>query len=225
MQDVCLRIGEIPRSSAKHNRSIRFAASLLPSMRSRALMRLAAMVRRERTIQMPKKKKVPEAEITTNEPTAEVTLLVTKDKIERIEATEAGVEEPAPEAEPPKKTKKGSKKKAATPTGNATLADIAAGYLAHMEEKGNSAGTIASYGMELKTAMAELGEEIRAADLTLERVGEFFTCKRVTKLRSGKNKSQLSIDKTRRVLRLALVWALERGIIEFAPLPDTKPAK
>ena len=185
-------------------------------------MHLAAMVRRERTNQMPKKKKVaeatPEAEITTNEPAAEVTLLVSKDTIERIEP--AATEDAAPKAKKPRH----AKKKEAAP-GNATLADIAAGYLAHMEEKGNSTGTIASYGMELKTAMAELGEEIRVADLTLERVGEYFASKRVTKLRSGKNKSQLSIDKTRRVLRLALVWALERGIIEFAPLPETKPAK
>ena len=166
---------------------------------------------------MPKKKKnvaeaTPEAEITTNQP-----------ETEAQPETATATEEPAPEAEPPKKAR--GKKKAKVPSGNATLADIAAGYLAHMEEKGNSAGTIASYGMELKTAMADLGEEIRVADLTLERVGEYFASKRVTKLRSGKNKSQLSIDKTRRVLRLALVWALERGIIEFAPLPDTKPAK
>jgi hypothetical protein len=187
-------------------------------------MRLAAMVRRERMNQMPKKKNVaeatPEAEITTNEPAAEVTLLVSKDTIERIEPT--ATEDAAPKAKKPRRAKK---KEAAPVPGNASLADIAAGYLAHMEEKGNSAGTIASYGMELKTAMAELGEEIRVADLTLERVGEYFASKRVTKLRSGKNKSQLSIDKTRRVLRLALVWALERGIIEFAPLPETKPAK
>ena len=165
---------------------------------------------------MPRKKNVaeatPEADITTNEPAPEAQ-----------PETATATEDPAPEAEPPKKPK--GRKKTKVPSGNATLADIAAGYLAHMEEKGNSAGTIASYGMELKTAMAELGEEIRVADLTLERVGEYFASKRVTKLRSGKNKSQLSIDKTRRVLRLALVWALERGIIEFAPLPDTKPAK
>ena len=179
-------------------------------------MRLAAIGRPERTNQMPRKKNVaeatPEADITTNEPAPEAQ-----------PETATATEDPAPEAEPPKKPK--GRKKTKVPSGNATLADIAAGYLAHMEEKGNSAGTIASYGMELKTAMAELGEEIRVADLTLERVGEYFASKRVTKLRSGKNKSQLSIDKTRRVLRLALVWALERGIIEFAPLPDTKPAK
>src|ERR1043165_482674 len=108
-------------------------------------MRLAAIGRPERTNQMPRKKNVaeatPEADITTNEPAPEAQ-----------PETATATEDPAPEAEPPKKPK--GRKKTKVPSGNATLADIAAGYLAHMEEKGNSAGTIASYGMELKTAMA-----------------------------------------------------------------------
>jgi len=131
--------------------------------------------------------------------------------------------EPAPEAEPPKKGK--GKKKAAAPSGTATLADIAAGYLAHMETEGKSDGTISSYRMELRTAAIELGEDTPIAEITPERVQGFFNSKRVTKLRSGKNKSQLSIDKTRRVLRLALCWAAERGIVAKAPLPEVDPAK
>ncbi|MFN0007033.1 MAG: hypothetical protein ACKVXR_03920 [Planctomycetota bacterium] len=132
----------------------------------------------------------------------------------------ATTEEPAPETEAPKK---GKRKKSVS--GVATLIDLASAYATQMEEDGKSDGTIASYKMELKTAMTELGEETPLADLTPEKVGAFFTSKRVMKLRSGKNKSQLSIDKTRRVLRLALVWAEERGIVAKAPLPETEPAK
>ena len=138
--------------------------------------------------------------------------------------TATATEEPAPETEPPKKGK-GKKKRATTPSGTATLADLAAAYLAHMESEGKSDGTIASYKMELKAAMAELGEETPLADLTPEKVEGFFKSKRVTKLRSGKNKSQLSIDKTRRVLRLALVWAENSGVIAKAPLPEPESAK
>jgi hypothetical protein len=138
-----------------------------------------------------------------------------------VEAQAAtATEEPAPEAEPAKKAKKGSKKRASTPSGNATLADVASGYLAHMESEGKSDGTISSYRMELKTAATELGEDTPIADITPEKVHAFFTCKRVTKLRSGKNKAKPSVDKTRRVLRLALVWAEERGIVAKAPLPE-----
>ena len=156
---------------------------------------------------MPKKKvaeAIPEAEI-TNEATSEAQ-----------PETATTTEEPPPEPKP----KKARKKKEAAISGVATLADISAAYLAHMENEGKSNGTIASYGMELRVAQDELGKGTPIGDLTPERVGEYFACKRVTKLRSGKAKSQLSIDKTRRVLRLALVWAAERGIIEKAPIPE-----
>ncbi len=152
---------------------------------------------------MGKKKNVAEAE-TTNEPV-----------IETVPETATATEEPAPEAEPPKKAK--GKKKAKVPSGNATLADVAAGYLAGMEEAGKSDGTISSYRMELKTAMDEIGETTPVADLTPDRVREYFESRRVTKLRS--------VDKTRRVLRLALCWAAERGIVATAPVPEPSLAK
>ena len=157
---------------------------------------------------------MPEAEITTT----------TETPIEAQTETVTATELPALEMEQPKK-RRSTKKKEATAPGTATLADIAAGYLADMEAKGKSNGTIASYGMELKTAMVELGEGTLVAELTPEQVQTFFESKRVTKLRSGKSKAKPSIDKTRRVLRLALCWAAERGIIEKAPLPEMAPAK
>jgi hypothetical protein len=62
------------------------------------------------------------------------------------------------------------------------------------------------------------------ASRTSERVANFYACKRVTKLESGKEMSQRSIDRTRRVLRLALVWAAERGIISQTP-PLERPER
>jgi hypothetical protein len=163
------------------------------------------MVGRERTIDMPKKKKVAEAL-----PEAERT---NEAQLETATATE-----PVSEAEPPKKGK--GKKRARVPSGNATLADVAAGYLTYMEEAGKSEGTVSSYRMELRTAMSELGEGTPIAEITVERVQKFFESPRVTKLRSGKAKAKPSVDKTRRVLRLALVWAAERGIVAVAPIPE-----
>jgi hypothetical protein len=154
---------------------------------------------------------------------ADAVTTTTEIPIESPVETTTAVEEPAPEAALPKKGKKGSKKKATADV--TTLADLAAGYLAHMEEVGKSDGTISSYRMELKTAAAELGEETPIADLTPGRVQTFFDSVRVTKLRSGRAKAKPSIDKTRRVLRLALTWAVEAGLIEKAPLPEPVPAK
>jgi hypothetical protein len=102
-----------------------------------------------------------------------------------------------------------------------TLADLAERYLKHLEREGKSNGTISSYGAELKLAIKDLGDETKIAEITTEQVAAFFESKPVTKLRSGKKKSQLSIDKTRRVFRLALVWAAEKKWIKAAPIPET----
>lgn len=75
-----------------------------------------------------------------------------------------------------------------------------------------------SYRLELQLAMSELGAETPLADLSVERVGEFFASPRVTMTRAGRPKSQLSVDKTRRVLRQALTWAESAGLIKTAPL-------
>ena len=162
---------------------------------------------------MPRKKKT-EAETTTTEIQTEATIAQAVEPAPEHAATET----PAPEPKP----RKPRKKKDAPITGVATLADLAAAYQVQMESDGKSAGTIASYGMELRLAQEELGAETPLAELTPEKVQTFYDSKRVTKLRSGRQKSQLSIDKTTRVLRLALVWAAERKIIERAPLPEVE---
>ena len=111
--------------------------------------------------------------------------------------------------------RKGKKTKA-----DLTLADLAERYVAHLQESGKSAGTAASYALELKTALAELGAETKLADLKAEQVLLFFGGDRVQKKKSGRPKSPLSIAKTQRVLRQALVWAAEKKLIERAPLPE-----
>ena len=129
--------------------------------------------------------------------------------IETPAATTEPSEEPAPKMKS-KRTK-----------GEVTLADLAERYVAHLEEAGKSSGTAASYGLEMKTALSELGAETKLADLKPEHVIAYFASKRVLKKKNGKHKSPLSIAKTQRVLRLALVWAVEKKLIATAPLPET----
>ena len=107
---------------------------------------------------------------------------------------------PAPEAEP---------ETAAQP---ATLADLAAAFEIHLEAQ--SVGTAKSYARELALACSVLGAETPLADLTLKVVADFFDHPRVTTTRDGAPKAASSVAKTRRVLRLALAWAAERGIID-----------
>ena len=109
---------------------------------------------------------------------------------------------PEPEAAPVPET-------AAQP---ATLADLAAAYEVHLEAQ--SVGTAKSYARALALACSVLGADTPLADLTLQAVADYFDHPRVTTTRDGAPKAASSVAKTRRVLRLALAWAAERGIVD-----------
>lgn len=137
---------------------------------------------------------------------------------ETPESTQSVATEPTPDPEAagaPAPKKRGRK-----PKGDLTLSDLAGRFLAHMEDAGKSTGTVFSYRLELQTALTALGGDTKLADLTAKDVAVFFGSAKVNKTRTGKLKSPLSIAKTQRVLRLALVWAVDSGIIEKAPLPE-----
>lgn len=101
-----------------------------------------------------------------------------------------------------------------------TLAEVFAGYLAALEERGASSGTIASYRMELDLAAKALGADTPLSSLTDTAVAAYFESVPVTRKRNGKPKSPLSVDKTRRVLRQALAWA---GHADLVPTMEVAP--
>lgn len=100
------------------------------------------------------------------------------------------------------------------------LSDLSERYLHCMELAGKSRGTVFSYSMELGAAQKELGADKPIAEITRADIIRFNESPRVTLLRSGKPKSQLSIDKTRRVLRLALGFAVQTGLLASSPAED-----
>jgi hypothetical protein len=127
------------------------------------------------------------------------------------------------EVAPEPKPKKPKAKKAAKPAGTdaeLTMLDLAERYLAKLEADGKSQGTLFSYRMELKLALDAIGEKTRVRTLKPAKVREFFDSDVVNKTRTGVPKSPLSIAKTQRVLRQALIHAVELGVIEKAPLPE-----
>ncbi len=105
-----------------------------------------------------------------------------------------------------------------------TLKELATAFITHLEESGKSAGTCFSYLMEMKLAQNHFGEETLLSALTSDAVAAFNTSDRVMKLKSGLSKSQLSVDKTRRVLRMALTWAHQTGLVEDAIVDPKKDA-
>ncbi len=104
--------------------------------------------------------------------------------------------------------------------GAVTMAALAEGYIAHLEAKGTSIMTRASYENDLKLALRELGERTKLTALSKKRVENYFESNAVCQTRTGRAKAAPTIAKTRRVLRLALVWAQEQGLVAEAPIPE-----
>ena len=118
---------------------------------------------------------------------------------------------------PQNKTETKKAKAAAQPP--TTMAELAERYIAHLEDAGKSAGTTRSYGQDLQTAVTHFGPQTDINALTAAKVAAYFEADVVMKKRSGKPKAKPTFLKTQRVLRLALVWAAEAGLIENAPIP------
>ena len=100
-----------------------------------------------------------------------------------------------------------------------TLSLLADAYIKSIQMGGRSGGTASSYTADLKVALKYLGAETDIRDLNPTRVAEFFDAPVVTKRRNGAPKNPISVAKTRRILRLALCWAVESGWLDVAPLP------
>jgi len=139
-------------------------------------------------------------------------------------APESETPAPAPPAVSKRKPRAVDAEAASAAEHAQSLAGLADAYAGKMLADGKTEGTIASYKAELALACKHIDGETPIAELTVDQVRAFFESKPVTKLRSGRSKSQLSIDKSRRVLRLALVWAAEQGLVKTAPLPELPSA-
>src|SRR5262245_35756904 len=120
----------------------------------------------------------------------------------------------ATKAEKPKTKPAAKEPPPATP---GSLRAIGQGWLESLRKAGHTPSTISSYGNDLEIAYEHLGANTVAAEITERQVAGFNASKYVTKKANGKPKAQPTILKTRRALRLALVWAEQKGLIKKAP--------
>ena len=115
-------------------------------------------------------------------------------------------------------------------TASITLAELSERYLQHLESEGRSRGTVFSYSMELNVAQRELGADLSIGAITRADVERYNASDRVMKLKNGSPKAAPSYLKTQRVLRLALAWAAQTGLIATSPAepveePEATPKK
>jgi hypothetical protein len=125
-----------------------------------------------------------------------------------------------PAAKKPKT--KSSKKTATKPTW--TLTECALAYLESLKVARKSESTISAYAADLDLATEVLGTETPIAAIRPADVERFNASEPVLRTKSGRDKAMPTIERSRRVLRLALVFAEQSGAIEAAPIAE-KPKR
>ena len=104
-----------------------------------------------------------------------------------------------------------------------TLHDAAQVYLEYLKKEGKKEATIKTYQRDFEQIEAFFGADRELPSILPAHVGKFFKSDALLKLPSGKKRAKPTVDKTMRVLRMFLVWAMETGRIEKLPLPKDTP--
>lgn len=101
------------------------------------------------------------------------------------------------------------------------LAAVCEVFLRHLE-KNKSRGTVFSYSVDLGIAREYFGDGRDVRSIVVGEVADFNASKGVMKKANGKAKAEPTILKTRRVLRMMLEFAADKGMIEKAPIPEAE---
>jgi len=106
-----------------------------------------------------------------------------------------------------------------------TLQESVEQYLTYLTEIGKRPGTVATYGKDFELAIKHFGGDKKLDTFTVEEIAAFFETDLVNKLKSGKDRAQPTIIKTRRAIRMMFVWAQNSGFIKTLPIPASEMPK
>jgi len=104
-----------------------------------------------------------------------------------------------------------------------TLHEAAKAYIEHLRTQGKTERTLYTYGKDFEQIEAFFGAERKLTSILVPHVGKFFKSDVLLKLQNGKERAKPTVDKTKRVLRMFLIWAKETGLIDKLPLPKGTP--
>jgi len=98
-------------------------------------------------------------------------------------------------------------------------------FLQHLKDDGKNERTVEVYGRCLENVAAYFGTDKPLGKLTPATIGTFFKSDAFLKKPNGKAKSEITLTQNRRVLRMMLVWAHEKGFLADIPLPKAEMKK
>ena len=104
-----------------------------------------------------------------------------------------------------------------------TIHTAAMAYLNHLKSRGMSERSIYTYSKDLEQVERFFGGERRLSSILTPQVSRFVESDILLKLTNGEMRAEPTIEKTKRCLRMFLVWAKNRELIDTLPLPEDYP--
>ena len=98
-------------------------------------------------------------------------------------------------------------------------------FLQNLKDEGKNERTVEVYGRCLQNVSDYFGADKALGKLTPATIGTFFKSDAFLKKPSGKEKSPITLTQNRRVFRMMLVWANEKGFLADIPLPKAEMKK
>ncbi len=106
---------------------------------------------------------------------------------------------------------------------NETLHEAAKAYIEHLRTQGKTERTLYTYGKDFEQIEAFFGAERKLTSILTPHVGKFFKSDALLKLPSGKERAKPTVDKTKRVLRMFLIWPKIPAALKNCPCPKGHP--
>ena len=104
-----------------------------------------------------------------------------------------------------------------------TLHEAIKAYMDHLRAEGKKERTLYTYGKDVEQIEAFFGADRKISTILTPHVGKFFKSDLLLKLHNGSDRATPTVEKTKRVLRMFLVWARETARIDTLPLPKNTP--
>ncbi len=98
-------------------------------------------------------------------------------------------------------------------------------FLKYLTDEGKNERTVAVYGRCLENVSTHFGVDKTLNKLTPATIGTFFKSDALLKKPNGKAKSEITVTQNKRVFRMMLVWAQEKGYLAEVPLPKSEMKK
>jgi len=103
--------------------------------------------------------------------------------------------------------------------GSGELVETVNRFLDYLKTKGKKERTLYTYGKDMELLVNHFGKGKAINKITKPLMGGFLKSDGILKTASGKDKSNITITKTKRVVSQFFDWLIETGVIESSPMP------